>query len=109
MGTYVPNPDSGSFDVHSPWSQINDQTAQANFYATESFGITQTYIATLAGLLEDLVLPSTDAIDVALEGFAPIDYTARPSLVDVVLPGDWPVNTSTVPSWLGLPSFADVT
>lgn len=109
MGTYVDNPNSGSLSVNSPYTMIGEQTDQANFYATESFGITQTYIDNLSDLMGTLVTPDTDAIDIDLPGFAPIDYTARPSLVGVVLPGDWPVNTTTSPTWLVIPSFSDVT
>ena len=111
-GTYVDVPAQkfiGALCVGSPYTMIGEQTDQANYYATESFAITQTYIETLSDLLEGLVVPSTEDIDVPLPGFAPIDYTARPSLAGVELPGDWPVNTAVSPAWMAIPTFSEVT
>lgn len=112
MGDYVNIPDrveEGIFKVGSPYYMIGEQTDQANFYATESFGIAQTYINSLTDLLAALEVPSTEDINIDLPSFASINYTTRPSLAGVELPGDWPVNTAIAPSWTALPSFSDVT
>jgi len=110
MGTYVNIPSvADKVSPNSPWSWINDQTGQATFYADQSFTIAQTYIDNLTDLLNGLVPPSTSEIDISLPTFSPLNYSARPSLVKVSLPDDWPVNTAVAPSWLELPSFSTVT
>lgn len=109
-GTFIDIPShSGYVTPNSPWMWMNPQIDQANFYASESFNITQTYIDTLSALLSDLVVPETDAIDITLPAFSPINYATRPSLVGVDLPGDWPTNDTTSPSWEAIPSFSEVT
>lgn len=109
MGTYVANPVAPSGAApNSPYQWINPQIDQANEYANTSFTITQDYIDALSDLLGDLQLPDTGSIDISLEEFTPINYSARPSLVGVDLPDEWPVNSSTPPSWLSLPDFSDV-
>lgn len=109
MGTYVSNPNAPAWAMpNSPYQWINPQIDQANAYAADSFGITQTYITTLSDLLEDLETPDTDEIDITLPAFAALNYSARPSLVGVTLPGDWPTNDAISPSWLSIPTFADI-
>jgi len=112
MGTYVSIPSqkfSGSFDLGSPWTIITEHMDQAEYYAAQSFTITQDYITSLSDLLDDLEIPDTSAISVTTPDIPEMDFGIRPSLGDVTLPGDWPVDTTTPPSWLTLPTFTPVT
>ena len=112
MGDYVDIPsrvERGVFNVGSPYSMIGEQTNQANFYATESFEIAQTYIDSLTNLLAGLEMPDTEDINIDLPSFTSINYSARPSLAEIELPGDWPVNAAVTPSWSALPLFSEVT
>jgi hypothetical protein len=112
MGTFVEIP-SQVYGLQTVYDQskslMTERFDTVNDYADQTFELTQDYIDDLDRLLNSLAVPDVGEINVDSPEIPNIDYAARPSLGDVALPGDWPVNTAISPAWTALPVFTPVT
>jgi len=92
-----------------PINAVSSRMDLLNTYAADAYLTTVKYMKVISDLANALEVPDVGDIQVPQVTIAPVDYSVRPSLGNLALPNDWPVNDAVAPNLTALPALVPVT